>query len=358
MLTELAGPFGFGLFAFTLIFAATELLNIGKLVSNEHAPLWAAVLVFTWSLPADIVLVIPMALLLGTLLAMQRLSGESEITALKAAGITIARIVTPLLAVGILMSVVTYYMQEGVVPYAEDQLTEIENGVINHVSAFNRDLTVSAPLPGGGRQVTIATAYEPNSRALLHVTLIQYDNHNDARQIVFADRAEFTANKWTLENSSVYRFNPDGSTLAEPRIAQQEVEIGENPSNLVKRMSNDDPENMSRSEIADVVRSGQLTQNEVRKYVTTYQEKLARPFACFVFILIAIPLGLRSIRSSGSTSFGFGLSLAIVFVYYVVMTICSFAGEAFLAYAPVWAWMPNLLFTAIGLIRLRRAALV
>ena len=42
MLTELAGPFGFGLTAFTLIFAATELLNIGKLVSNEHAPLWAA----------------------------------------------------------------------------------------------------------------------------------------------------------------------------------------------------------------------------------------------------------------------------------------------------------------------------
>ena len=65
------------------------------------------------------------------------------------------------------------------VPYANDQFTEIENSVINHVSAFNRDLTVSAPLPGGGRQVTIATAYEPNSRALFHVTLIQYDNHND-----------------------------------------------------------------------------------------------------------------------------------------------------------------------------------
>ena len=147
MLTELAGPFGFGLFAFTLIFAATELLNIGKLVSNEHAPLWAAVLVFAWSLPGDIVLVIPMALLLGTLLAMQRLSGENEITALKAAGITFARIVTPLLAVGLVMSFVTYYMQEGVVPYAEDQLTEIENGVINHVSAFNRDLTVRLRFP-------------------------------------------------------------------------------------------------------------------------------------------------------------------------------------------------------------------
>jgi lipopolysaccharide export system permease protein len=299
-----------------------------------------------------------MALLLGTLLAVQRLSGESELTAMKASGITFGRIVAPLLAVGIVMSFVTLYLQESVVPYANDQLTEIENAVINHVSAFNRDLTVSAPLPGGGRQVTIATAYEPHSRALLHVTLIQYDNHNDPRQVVFADRAEFTADKWTLQNSSVYRFNPDGTTLAEPRIAQQEVEIGEKPTDLMKRMSNDDPENMSRTQIAGVVRSGQLTESELRKYVSTYQEKLARPFACFVFILIAIPFGLRSIRSSGSTSLGFGLSLAIVFVYYVVMTICSFAGQAFLSFAWLWAWIPNVLFTAIGLIRLRRAALV
>jgi lipopolysaccharide export system permease protein len=356
MLGELAGPFLFGLAAFMLIFAATEILNIGKLVSNDHAPLWAALLVFAWSLPSDVVLVIPMALLLGTLLAVQRLSGENEITALKAAGITFGRIVAPLLLLGLIMSVVTYFLQESLVPYAGDQLTDIENSVINHVSAFNRDLTVSAPLPSGGRQVTIATSYEPNSRALLHVTLIQYDNHHDPRQIVFADRAEFTADKWVLENSSVYRFNPDGTTLAEPRIAQQEVQIGETPTDLVKRMSNDDPESMSRAQIAAVVRSGQLTQTELRKYVTTYQEKLARPFACFVFILIAVPFGLRALRSSGSTSLGFGVSLAIVFVYYVVMTICSFAGEAFQAFAAFWAWVPNLLFTAIGIARLRRAA--
>ena len=82
----LAGPFVFGLSAFTLIFAATEILNIGRLVSNDHAPLWAALAVFLWSLPADVVLVIPMALLLGTLLAVQRLSGESELTAMTGGG--------------------------------------------------------------------------------------------------------------------------------------------------------------------------------------------------------------------------------------------------------------------------------
>jgi lipopolysaccharide export system permease protein len=358
MLTELSGPFVFGLAAFTLIFAATEILNIGKLVSNDHAPLWAAVLIFLWSLPAQIVLCIPMALLLGTLLAIQRLSGESEITALKAAGITFARIVAPLLAVGIVMSFVTLFLQEQVVPFSNDQVTRIEYSIVNHTSTYSQDLTVSAPLPGGGRQVTLATGYDPTSRALLNVTLVQYDSGGAARQIVFADRAEFTANKWVLQNSSVYRFNPDGTTLAEPKIPQQEVDIGENPTDLVKRISNNDPENMSRTQIADIVRTGQLTENELRKYVTTYQEKLARPFACFVFILIAIPFGLRQARGGGSASLGFGVSLAIVFVYYIVMTVCSFLAEALLPLAVLFAWTPNLIFTAIGLFRLRRAALV
>jgi lipopolysaccharide export system permease protein len=237
-------------------------------------------------------------------------------------------------------------------------LADIENNVINHTSAFDRDLTVSAPLPHGGRQITLATAYEPHTQALLHVTLVQYDNNHQPRQIVFADRAEFTADKWVLENASVYRFNPDGSTVSEPRIPEQQVEIGQNPTDLVKRLSNDDPENMSRAKIANIIQSGQLTENELRKYVTTYQEKLAQPFACFVFMLIAIPFGLRQVRGGSSTSLGFGLSLVIVFVYYIVMTICSFLGEAFLPLASLWAWMPNLVFTIIGLTRLRRAAMV
>src|SRR5579862_2424190 len=101
MITELGGPFSFGLSAFTLIFAASNLLAISRLIADEHAPLWAAIAYFFWQIPSIIVLVIPMAMLLGTLLALQRLSGESEITAMKAGGISLVRAVYPLLAVGL-----------------------------------------------------------------------------------------------------------------------------------------------------------------------------------------------------------------------------------------------------------------
>jgi len=121
-------------------------------------------------------------------------------------------------------------------------------------------------------------------------------------------------------------------------------------------LSQNNPEAMSRTQIADIVRSGQLTQTEQRKYVATYWEKLARPFACFVFVLIAVPFGMRSIRGGGGTGLGFGLAVGIAFAYYVVMTIFSYIGESVASLTFISAWMPNLIFTAIGLARLRRAA--
>jgi lipopolysaccharide export system permease protein len=358
MLMELSGPFGFGLSAFTLIFAATSLLSIGRMVSTDHAPLWAAVEVFLWGLPQDMVFVLPMALLLGTLLTIQRLSGESEITAMKAGGIGFIRVTVPLLVAGLVMTVVMFLLQEFVTPFAADRVSDIEGTVLGQLSAFNRDLTVSAPLPGGGRQITVATSYDKNSQALLHVTLVQYDRKNVATQIIFADRADFTADKWVLQNASLYRFNPDGTLLNQPRVNDEEVELGEKPTDIAKRIGQNDLETMSRSQIRSVVASGQLTPMELRRYVTTYQEKLAQPFACFVFVLIAIPFGMRAARSGGGTGVGFGLAVLIVFVYYVVLTFFSYISVALPNFALLWAWMPNVLFTALGIIRLRRAATV
>jgi lipopolysaccharide export system permease protein len=96
LVRELIGPSLFGLSAFTLIFIATQIISIGKLVSEEHAPLVAAIEYFFWDMPQFLLFVIPMAMLLGTLLAMQRLAGDSEITAMKAGGVSIMRIVSPM----------------------------------------------------------------------------------------------------------------------------------------------------------------------------------------------------------------------------------------------------------------------
>lgn len=357
MLGELAGPFLFGLSAFTLIFAATQIIAIGRIVSETHAPLWAAIEVFLWQLPGIFVLAIPMALLLGTLLAIQRLSGESEITAMKAGGVTFMRIAAPLLIAGFLMSFVTLFLQEDVVPFAREEANIIQNTIINRAGAFASSLNVSAPLPGGGSQMTFARACAQNCEALLGVTLVQYDRAGNPTRIVFADRAVFAAQQWTLDNARIYQFAANGETTSQTTPSMQ-VRLGENPTEMVKRAVNNNPDDMNRAQIAQIIRTGQLSASEQKKYTMVYQQKLAMPFACFVFTLLAVPYGIRSVRGGGSTSLGFGLAVLIVFIYYIVQTIFSYVGEAYLDLAFLAAWMPNIIFTAIGARRLYRAAMV
>ena len=102
---------------------------------------------------------------------------------------------------------------------------------------------------------------------------------------------------------------------------------------------------MSRAQIADVVRSGQLTETELRKYVDDVSGEAGA--AVRVLRLHSDRDPVRPARDPGERQHGPGFRpfAGIVFVYYVVMTVCSFAGEAFLAFAWLWAWMPNLLFT-------------
>jgi lipopolysaccharide export system permease protein len=206
--------------------------------------------------------------------------------------------------------------------------------------------------------MTFARACAQNCEALLGVTLVQYDRAGSPTRIVFADRAVFKAQQWTLDNARIYQLQQSGGVTTSSTFPTMQVQLGENPTEMFKRAANNNPEDMNRAQIAELIRSGQLSASELKKYTMVYQEKLATPFACFVFTLLAVPYGIRAIRGGGSTSLGFGLAVLIVFVYYIVSTIFSYVGEAYLPLAFLAAWMPNIVFTVIGARRLYRAAMV
>jgi lipopolysaccharide export system permease protein len=359
MIAELAGPFSFGLASYTLIYAATDLLAISRLVSEEHAPILDAIGYFLWQLPMIVVTVAPIAMLFAMLQALQRLSGDSEVTALKAGGVGLVRIVTPLLVLGLFVSVVVYALQEGLIPFANDQAVALREAAIKRVGEFGGGShTVMSPLPAGGEQITYFHNYEPGTQSLVHVTIVTYGSDHRPQTILFSDRGHFSPPTWTFENASIYHFAADGSLTATSQDPSAHIDIGERPSQLQQRAADTNRETMSRSQIREVIASGQLSAQETRNYQTTYEEKLARPFACFVFALIAAPFGLRPARGSG-TGFGFALSLVIAFLYFVIASIASAVSSnvsgGYITSA-IGAWVPNVLFTAIGTALLLRAA--
>jgi lipopolysaccharide export system permease protein len=359
MISELIGPFTFGLSSYTLIYAATDLLAISRLVSDQHAPVLAAIGYFLWQIPMIVVTVAPIAMLFGMLLALQRLSGESEITAFKAGGIGLVRTVTPLLVASVFVSLVVFTLQETLVPFANDQAVALREDAIKRVGAFGGGShTVVSLLPAGGEQITYFRGYEAATQSLLYVTIVTYGEDKRPQTILFSDRGHYDAPSWSFENASIYRFAPDGSLAATSQDPIARIDIGEKPTELQQRATDNNRETMSRSQIREIIASGQLSPQETRSYQTTYEEKLARPFACFVFTLIAAPFGLRPTRGGG-TGLGFALSLGIAFLYFVMASISSavfsnLPGGYFTS--TIGAWVPNVVFTLIGAAFLRRAA--
>jgi len=110
------------------------------------------------------------------------------------------------------------------------------------------------------------------------------------------------------------------------------------------------------AELRALLHSGVKRTDKARyaRLLVTYESKLARPFACLVFTLLAIPLGIRPQRSSSGA--GFGISIAIVFAFYITTTVCLAIGQSFPGSSLVMAWLPNIILSPACLSLLRRAA--
>ncbi len=353
LVRALGGPFLFGLAAFTLLFVAGELLNIARLVSEEHASLLAAAKYFIYSLPGTLVLTFPMSMLVAVLLAMSNLSGDSEITAMRAGGISLYRIAAPMVAVGLLASLVGLWFQELVVPTAGAKAEEIlRREIQSGGTEILTDEVVTSILPNGDQQLTMAEGFNPKTNELQNTT-IEVLRKTTPLSLLFAPRGTYRGDTWTFYDATEYILTPCCERIDNPQLF---IDIGADPSQLVEQAKQ--PEDMSRAEIGRLLQSG-VRATDTQRYarlLVTFHSKLARPFASLVFALLAVPLGIRPQRSSSGA--GFGVSIAIVFAFYVTTTLCLAIGQTYPQASLAMAWLPNVLFFLAGLWLLHQAARV
>lgn len=353
MVTELGGPFLFGIAAFTSMFVAGELLNIARLVSEQHASILAAAKYFLYTLPETLVLTFPMAMLLAVLLAVSRLSGDLEIMAMRAGGTSLYRIAAPVIVVGLAASFVALVFQEYVVPSANNKANEILRGEIQAGAAVISNQVVTTVLPNGDVQATYAFGFNPQTAELRNTTVAIYRGDR-LLSMLTAPRAKYHGLSWEFFDAQGYALQPSCCKISYYPVL--DVDIGADPAQLVERTKA--PEQMSRAELRSLLNSG-VKQTDRSRYallLVTYDSKLARPFSVLVFTLLAIPLAIRPGRSSSGA--GFGISIAIVFAFYVVTTICLAIGRTNPQLSLVMAWLPNVAFCAVGLWRLAESARV
>ncbi len=363
---ELMGPLLFGIAAFTAVSLSVGVVfELVRRVAESGLPLVTAMLVLLLRLPGFLVLAFPMATLMATLLAYSRLSGSSELTALRSVGVSTRRMVVPALLLAVVMSVLTFVFNDLIVPRANLAATNtLERALGRAISSDKGDNVLYSrfgriKLEDGEstRQLThIFYARKYRRGEMQDVTLIDFSRLGQ-RQMLMAETGEWNDDKgmWEFRDGRIVNTDERSGTTTSAQFDRYLYPLGRDPQEVAKLPTDASLMTVGQARRAERLLREANNSKEARRLRVRIQEKFAFPGICLVFGLIGSSLGVRP-HSRTSRSQGFGISVLLIFGYYLMSFIFSSLGiNGTLAPIPA-AWLPVILGLAAGTWLLRRAS--
>jgi LPS export ABC transporter permease LptF/LPS export ABC transporter permease LptG len=328
---EILPPTGLGLLLFTFILLLQQITVLTGILIARGADLPTILRLFFNILPSILAITIPMAFLLGVLLAFGRLASESEIVALRASGISPAQLLRPVVALSLLAGLVTFYVLAVAVPRANQSyrqvfyalvLSKAKTGVKPRV--FNDELIpgmvlYAADIPAGTGEWKNLFISDMRNAGKPQVILARSGRlliSEKARKVeLHLEQGVIHAHQPHLpEQYEITRFKSWDSPLPfEQFFPQLPLSKGDRELTL--------PELTAR--IRELTSEGRGA--ESAPFRVEVHKKFAIPMACLVFGLLGLGLSLGSRKEARSAAFG--LSILIIFVYYVFIRLGEQAGD-------------------------------
>jgi len=361
LLRELLVPFGFCLGGFLIVWITSDLFNeIGdfqeaKLRFGDIAQYYLV------KSPQLLTFVLPVALLLGLLYALTQHARHNEITAMRAAGVSLWRIATPYLVVGLLLSLVGFYLNETWATDAEERAALIRSRRLQPgTSKTDRRIVTNISIENTrDRRNWNVKSLNTETMEMTGISLesLQPDG---GRLLLNANRGFRTNGVWIFLDVWEFRFPPGTNsepvpTLRQPVLSRpdltetpeeirSEVAIRQGESSLKRRHRAEIPLRALQSYLE---LHPDLTAGMRNWLYTKWHSRLAGPWKCLVVVLIALPFGAAGGRRNVFA--GVAGSIIICFAYFSLLEISLAAGTA--GYIPPWVagWLPNITFTLLGL---------
>tara|TARA_Y100001968_G_scaffold328550_1_gene375954 strand:+ start:362 stop:1552 length:1191 start_codon:yes stop_codon:yes gene_type:complete len=363
ILSELIPPFIFAVVTLSIVSLSLGVMfDLVRKIVESGLPFYMALKVLILRLPGFVVICLPMAMLMSTLLTFSRLSVNSEIKALKSIGITSKRIITASLILGFFMSILTFMFNDFIVPrantLAEKSLTKglqiaMHSGYGNDIM-YSRYGKIVNPLNNKSIEgiTHLFHAKEFAKGEMKDVTLLDFSRLGYTKMLI-SKNAIWRNNqaKWEFRKGKILNLSPNNiSTSVEFDSYIYPLDSG---SIDTKKLSKD-ANNLTISEARKAQELYKSTGNkkEERRMRVRIQEKFTLPMACIVFGLIGSSFAMRTdINQSRAT--GFGLSIIVILLYYILSFTFSSLGvigslSPFLA-----AWSPILISFAVGIFLLK-----
>ncbi|MBI1848323.1 MAG: LPS export ABC transporter permease LptG [Candidatus Rokubacteria bacterium] len=298
---------------------------------------------FLYQLPIGLYAGLPIVMLVGTVFLYLTLSRYHELTALKAAGISLYRVSAPVLLLAIVVAVGAAIFQETVLPALQERGEEVDKVKIRGQPPRHLRARTRLWLRSADTRFYRVELLSPGTDELYGVTILETDGEFHLVNRLDARSARWSEGGWALSEGAFREIGPRGQVTTIPfeRVAFQLPERITEFTDIQKQ-----PEAMSYRELREYIAHLEAAGFSVKKYLGDLYAKLASPLTSFIMVLVAIPFALQSPRSG--RVFGIGLAIAIMAGYMVVDYSARAFARADLLPPLLAAWTANVIFLGIG----------
>lgn len=356
ILKEIAVPAVLAIVVIGFLGVAHEMREKQESLKLEFITMWDVTRLAFYLSPTLLTYIIPITYMLGILLAFGRLAQNNEITAMKAAGIPLKRLVAPVVVFGALLSVMCFYLQDRVQPIAMQR--------VNHLlyTELPQRITLEM-LPTGvmhdvsGWRVYIGSR-DTATKTLKDVVILQPKNGQN--WVYYGESAQFIE-----EQNGLKVFMPKGNIVlpqgTDSVTSMPFTDLSMSlptgalrpPPSLRKSMALNElwAREAKASETYAKGKSKQTEEN-LRNVRQELCERMTMPMACLAVSIIAAPLAVRAPRAG--RSYGFAIGFLILLVYYVLLMTLEPSSVRSLSETFLRALAPNVLLGVAGVIAIWR----
>ncbi len=337
---EFLKVFTVSLMGFILVFLLVEITDKIKYYFEHNPSGWLMFKYFLVKLPGYLFFAIPLAILMGGMLSLLMLARHSEIVAMQANGIDALTIARPVLAIGLIASLVLFLVDETVVPWSNrysEYIQDVEIAGKKDSTLFKSDqIWLRSP-----DSVTQIRKFDASQNTLEQVTVVRWDRDYRFSERIAAEKGKWWGDHWVFYGVNRTYRTPDGGFAVET-VPSMIGPLTKGPADFGRAEQLAKEMNLSQlsAYIDQIMLEGQVP----TRSLVDWHSKIAFPLVCLIMAALSVPFAIKVNPSGGGMAMGLALSLVVAFSYWIVHTMFVALGHG--GYIPpvVAAWAANVIF--------------
>lgn len=349
MIKGFLGSFVWCLFVFVIMAVIIDIFSFIDNIVKFKIPLSSIAAFYVYYTPTIVLQVTPMAVLLSTIFVLSNLNKNNEITAMKSSGISLWRILTPILVAGVIISISMFIINDRVIPLSSKISAVIRRDELEKEKRKDRLTKVidNVAVYGSGNRIIFARNYDTEKKILNDIIIHEHDKNENLISKTTAQNASWTAEGWVFHKVIMWRIDNAGRILGDPIFSEDKmIPIKEKPSDFANREWRSDY--MSFRQLKKYIKNfGGTSANLTKSLMVDLHYKVSFCLISVIIILIGAPFAMITTR--GGVLIGIGMSIIIGLGYYAFIAVSIAFGKAGFLPPIVSAWLGNVVFAIIGI---------